>query len=164
MKAWTLFFVILFSDIYRQRHTSTCSFIDNRLMQRAEAIVKYCCDFTRISDEMYKERITAVINESESGALYMINQSILSGWACHILKNSVQKIFEGMPHLISSKIIKKLTIITTDTGTKIYTEEMNNNSQLNNPKLENPDFKRKGLNAVNDFLSVKVHFSSHLPK
>ncbi|NML71710.1 hypothetical protein HHL23_18185 [Chryseobacterium sp. RP-3-3] len=134
-------------------------------MQRAEPIVKHCYDFTWTSEEMYKERITAIINDSKSGAFYMINLSILSGCACHILKSSAQKIFDGVSHLISSKIIKKLTIITTDTGAKIYTDQINNNSSLlNNPKLENPDFKRKSLNAVYDFLSVKVHFSSNFTK
>lgn len=95
----------------------------------------------------------------------MIDQSILSCWAFHFVNNSVQKIFDGTSHLISLKIIKKLTIITTDTEAKTDTEQMTNNSSLlNNPKLENPDFKRKGLNAVYDFLSAKVHFSSKFTK
>lgn len=60
-------------------------------------------------------------------------------------------------HLIKKK--QKLTPITTSTGTEILSEQLNSyTSLLNNPNLENPDFKGKNLNSAYVYPSAKNEF------
>ena len=62
MKARTLFFVIMFSSIYKQRHIFTRFITDNGFLQNdAKAIVKDDHDFTGLVAEAVQKKITAII-------------------------------------------------------------------------------------------------------
>lgn len=95
MKAWTLFFVILFSSIYEQHHISTKCITDNGFLHnRAKTIVKEDHDFTWIFTEAVQKKITAVTHTAGNGT-----------FCFHAFENN-----------------QKLTPITTGTGIEISAE------------------------------------------
>ncbi|REC73418.1 hypothetical protein DRF60_19525 [Chryseobacterium elymi] len=58
MKAWTLFFVILFSNIYEQHHISTKCITGNGFLQNsAKTIVKNDHDFTRFFTKAVQKKL-----------------------------------------------------------------------------------------------------------
>lgn len=66
MKAWTLFLVILFPNIYEQRHTSAYSFTDNRSLHwHATSIVRDTDDIIQTVLKIVKEKYP-VFNLSEN--------------------------------------------------------------------------------------------------
>ncbi|MDP9959381.1 hypothetical protein [Chryseobacterium lathyri] len=69
MKAWTLFFVILFLNIYEQHHISTWFITGNGFLQNStKPIVKDHHNFTRSFTGAVQKIATSSINALENGA------------------------------------------------------------------------------------------------
>jgi hypothetical protein len=112
MKAWTLFFVILFSNIYGQRHISIRYFTGNGFLQNnAKSIVKDYHDFTWTFTEAVQKRITPFVNAAENGALYV-----------HAFNNNQKlttiTIGTKWEHLL--QISQRMTVETTLIKAKLY--------------------------------------------
>lgn len=134
MKTWTLFFVILFLNIYIQRHPFTWTITDNGLPHPStKAIVKNGHGF-----------LSEKVSESNSFLQKMPDGAF--------------KLY------INEKKQKLTPITTDTRAEIISEQINTYASLLNNRKLEIPYFKRKSPNAAYVFTSAKINFTSHHPK
>jgi hypothetical protein len=138
MKAWTLFLVILFSNIYEQHHPSACSFIDNGSLHcRAKSIVKDIHGVIRTASETSIESLFFTLHV----------KNILADKATFdLIKNN-----------------QKLIIITIQPETETSVKQTNENTSLGNNSELDPNLKRKSLEDVY-ILFAKINFRLTSPE
>lgn len=96
--------------------------------------------------EIAKEKGTSIILTSKSETLCYVNENIVASIIHNILDNAVKNTFNGTITLDITENEQRISITTSDTGTGMSAEQISGYTQLfNNPELENPALKGKGL-------------------
>lgn len=120
--------------------------------------------------EIAKEKDTIIINTTGTTVYSRVNESILTAIIHNILDNAVKNTFEGEIILNIKENNQHSIIIITDTGSGMSADQITNYVNLfNNPKLETPSFKGKGLGLHMVIHLVKkikagIHFRQNDPK
>lgn len=120
--------------------------------------------------EIAKEKDTVIINTTGTTVYSKVNESILTAIIHNILDNAVKNTPEGEIILNIKENNQHSIIIITDTGSGMSADQITNYVNLfNNPKLETPSFKGKGLGLHMVIHLVKkikagIHFRQNDPK
>ncbi|WP_300689265.1 HAMP domain-containing sensor histidine kinase [Chryseobacterium sp.] len=120
--------------------------------------------------EIAKEKNTVIINTTGATVYSKVNESILTAIIHNILDNAVKNTLEGEIILNIKENNQHSIIIITDTGSGMSADQIINYVNLfNNPKLETPSFKGKGLGLHMVIHLVKkikagIHFRQNDPK
>ncbi|WP_353145572.1 ATP-binding protein [Chryseobacterium sp.] len=120
--------------------------------------------------EIAKERGTTIINAARENSYSKVNESILSAIIHNILDNAVKNTFDGEITLHIANYEHRTIITITDTGTGMSVEQITIYRNLfENPKIETPSFKGKGLGLhmvihLVKKIGAEINFKHNHPK